>query len=269
MQQKEIYFHVGLGKTASTFLQYKVFPKFKDVYYIQRTKYKKSLDIIKSEKHNKYFLSNEFDRQFEYEVGNFAKHFPNAKIIIVLRRHDSWIASQYRRFVKNGFSKKFEDFIDIENDNGFWKLRHLYYYPKLEFIQKHFKEKPLVLFYEELKQNPLDFINKIADYMGVSFDSEDISLSRKHISYNEKQLKVRRSLNKYFHGHIKESKNPIIKFLQRIFIIMPTRYLILYSALIVPKRLISEEPLTSKEYLNKITEYFKEDWKKCIEYSKL
>ncbi|MFC2130098.1 sulfotransferase domain-containing protein [Bacteroidota bacterium] len=264
---KEIFFHVGLGKTATTFLQYKVFPKFKGVYYIQRTKYKKSIQIIQKTNYDKYFVSNEFDRQFEREVTNFAKYYPDAKIIIVLRRHDSWIASQYRRFVKNGFDKPFEQFIDIDNDKGKWKQRDLYYFSKLQMIQELFSVKPLVLFYDELKKEPMSFIDRIVKYMNVTFDETDISLTRKHISYNEKQLKVRRSVNKYFHGHVKESKNSFIKLLQRLFIIMPTRYIILYFALLVPNRFVKKEPLTSKEYLDKIRNYFDDDWNKCLDFA--
>ena len=112
--QQEIYFHVGLAKTATTFLQYKVFPNFKNIHYLQRTHYKHFRKSIEQAKADKIFISNEFDRQLEKEADNFSSYYPQAKPIIVLRRHDSWIASQYRRAVKNGNTNSFYEFIDLE-----------------------------------------------------------------------------------------------------------------------------------------------------------
>jgi len=126
--QSEIYFHVGLGKTGTTFLQYNVFNKLKGVYYIQRTKYKKAIKIIGQGAAEKYFISREFDQQIEVEVMQFAKHYPNTTAIIVFRRHDGWIASQYRRFVKNGYICSFEEFLDLEHDSGIFKIKDLTYY---------------------------------------------------------------------------------------------------------------------------------------------
>ena len=47
MKQPEIYFHVGLGKVASTYLQHRFFPKLKGIHYIKSTRYRRSLQIIK------------------------------------------------------------------------------------------------------------------------------------------------------------------------------------------------------------------------------
>jgi len=267
-KKKEIYFHVGLGKTGSTYIQYKFFPKLKGIYYIQRTKYKKSIDIIINTNYDKYLVSNEFDRRLEQEVTKYSKVFPDTKIIMVLRRQDSWIASQYRRFVKNGYSKSFDEFIDLKNNNGEWKQEELYFYPKIQMIETIMNSKPLVLFYDELKNKPLDFFDRIAKFMNVDYDKNDISLIPKHKSYNEKQLKVRRYLNKYFSGHIKESKIRFIKILQKFFIIMPFRYLILSLALLVPKGLVPKQDLIPKDSMDKIKEFYSDDWNKCLNYEK-
>ncbi|RLD17565.1 MAG: hypothetical protein DRI36_03430, partial [Caldiserica bacterium] len=100
---KEVYFHVGLGKTGSKYLQFVFFPKLKGIYYIHFSKYKKSKEIIKRKNFKKFLVSREFDRQFEDEINWFSKDFPDAKPIMVLRRHDSWILSQFKRFIKNGY----------------------------------------------------------------------------------------------------------------------------------------------------------------------
>jgi len=48
--EKEVYFHVGLGKTASTYLQYQLFPKLKGIKYFQRSSYKRYHKIIEKGK---------------------------------------------------------------------------------------------------------------------------------------------------------------------------------------------------------------------------
>ena len=88
----EIYFHLGLGKVASTYLQYAFFPKLEGIHYIQRTRYRFTPGIVASQPGNRFFVSREMDQQLEAEVIKFARHFPQTKAILLLRRHDSWIA---------------------------------------------------------------------------------------------------------------------------------------------------------------------------------
>ncbi len=265
---KEIYFHVGLGKTGSTYLQYKVFPKFKNLHYIQRTNYAKSFDIIHKTNHKKYLVSNEFDRQFAYETDRISKAFPHAKIIMVLRRNDSWLASQYRRWVKNGYPFTFEKFIDLDNDQGEWKQRDAYFYPYIESVIKKFKRMPLVLLHDELLSNPTRFIQKIADFMGVEYNPEEISLRKVHTSYNKKQLLLRRKWNHTFAGTLPESKNKTIAFFQGLFYVKPIRYGSLYLAKMWPKSKVPKEELTTERQLERIRKFYQADWEKCVAFSK-
>ena len=146
-KQPEIYFHVGLGKTASTYLQYAFFPKLEGIHYVQRTQYRFYHSILSKNEYEKYFFSREIDQQLEAEVSQFAQHYPDTKPIIIFRRHDGWIASQYRRYIKNGSSRSFKDFLDLENDMGIWHKRDVTFRPMLDILEKYFSEKPLVLFH--------------------------------------------------------------------------------------------------------------------------
>ena len=264
----EIYFHVGLGKTASTYLQYEVFPKFKGIHYIQRTKYNQYPKIIEKNQADKYLISREFDRQFFEEVGKMAEFDPNARIIIVLRKNESWIASQYRRYVKNGGYKTFNEFLDLEKNKGTWEKEEVYFYPKLKFIEEHFNPKPLVLFHDELKEDPYQFIKRIAKYTGTSFDKSKISLKPSHKSYSNKQLLIIREVSKklFKSDKVKAKTKTMhyVKFRSRWLLC----HLILYAAKILPGNIANKKSIIPKEDLAKVTEMYKNDWEKCLDFAR-
>ncbi len=259
--EKEIYFHVGLAKTGSTFLQKNVFPKLHGIKYISTHKYKNCIDLIIKEKHKKILISREFDRQFEKEVKWFTSHFPNTKIIVVFRRHDQWISSQYKRFVKNGYSLSFDQFYDIENDSGFWKNKEMIYKNKILLIKKYSPYKPLVLFYDEIKTNPYNFIDRIVKYTKSTYKKDSISLNVVHKSYNEKQLLFLRSYCRIF------KKTPPTYYennkLLHWLIYRPWWlffHLLMYLALFIPKSIIVKKPLIEINQLQKIKEKYTNDW---------
>ena len=262
---KELFFHVGLAKTGTTYLQYRFFPYLQGIKYIQRTSYKKAFEIIDSSKKEKILVSNEFDQQFFKEVGKIAQKYPSAKIIMVLRRQDSWIASEYKRNVKNGFSGSIREFFDIINDSGLFKVEDALFFPKIDFVLKNFKEKPLVLLYDELRDNPFSFFDKIAKFTGTTYDKNKISLKPVHKSFGEKELKFRRWLNKYFTGEIQETHDWRRPF-QRYFFTYPIRYTLLTVGKLLPESFIPREPLVDKHYLEEIRTFFAEDWERCLNY---
>ena len=260
----ELYCHVGLGKTASTYLQYRFFPKLKGIYYIQRTKYRKFSGIIEFTNYSKYLVSREFDRQFEREVRKIAEKYPDARIIIVLRRNDSWIASQYRRYVKNGGTQPFENFLDLENDQGLWKQKDVYFYPKLELVKELFPHPPLVLLHDELKKDPYAFFDRIAQYTGTTYDRNSIVINPSHKSYSTKQLKIlQRVASVLFPREWKGSRKRwkhYIRFRSRWLLL----HLVLYVAALLPESLAGRDPLISPDQLERVQEFFKEDWDKCL-----
>lgn len=266
--QTQIFFHVGLGKTASTYLQYEVFPKLQGINYIQRTRYNHYQEIIKNHTADKHLISREFDRQFFNEVGKMAKFDPNARIIIVLRRNESWIASQYRRYLKNGGFKTFSEFLDLENNEGWWEKEEVYFYPKLQYIEENFNHKPLVLFHDELKHNPYQFIKRIVDYTGTTFDKNKISLKPSHKSYSTKQLLIIRDVSKkIFKSDEVKAKTKTwhyIKFRSRWLLC----HLILYAANLASSSITKRKELIPESELEKVRKIYGDDWQKCLEFTK-
>jgi hypothetical protein len=266
--EKRVFFHVGLGKTGTTYLQYAFFPKLRDIHYIQRTRYQRVHDVIARTDHASYLVSREFDQQLPVEVEKFSQHYPNAGVIIVLRRHDAWIASQYRRFAKNGIHVDFNTFFDIDANQGMWKYDDLNFMAKLKLIESYFSRKPLVLFQEELKSDPYAFFNKIARYTGSTYKQADISLDAVHASYSDKQLKAVRKLSKYlFPANEKYSRKTLRGWLQWRRIQL-TSYAIMYSAQLLPDAWLSDIELIPRPQLEKIRSHFEDDWAQCLAYAK-
>ncbi len=261
MKERQIFFHVGLGKTASTYLQQSIFPKLDGVKYISTHRYKKSKTIIPQFHADKILVSREFDRQFEDEVRWFTQDFPDARIIIVFRRHDEWIASQYKRHVKNGFVGSFEAFLDLENDDGFWETKELDYMRKLDVIEEYSNHPPLILIYDDLRADPESFVRKITDYMGV-LPLKKVDLKKRHQSFSEKQLKVLRAFtSKYIRAMPHNYRNKVKHWL----LYRPVwafYHLILYVARFVPENWITDTPLIDEHILNRVREKFLQDWSK-------
>jgi hypothetical protein len=268
MNESEIYFHVGLGRVASTYLQNKVFNNLEGIHYIHKNRYRRSVSIIQNKGLGKYLVSCELDRQFDEELPKFLASFPDAKVIILFRDHGSWIASQYRRFVKNGWYYSFEDFITLDKDReGFWYKKHLNYYSKLESIEKLSKHKPLILFYDELKKDPWGFFDKIASYTGTTYNKESISLDKVHSSYSEKQLLVLRSFCRRYIRHFpRQSANRTLNW----FVFRPWWaffHLVMYVAYFFPKAWVPKEAFTDSDYLKKINNLYSDDWEKVKSYA--
>lgn len=267
-QQKQIYFHVGTGKTGTTFLQYRAFPKFKGVHYIQRTSYRKAEEIINGTNYDKYFISWEMDQQLEHEVKLFAEKYPDTTPIIVFRRHDSYLASQYRRFVKNGFKGELNDFLDLENDKGLFKIDDFNYSRMIKILGENFSQKPIVFIYDDLRKDPEAFIGKFASIMGATIDLNQVDFSKKHASYNEKQLKAMKAMGKHFNMKKRRVfKNGALHFLWKLYF-GAIRYSTLYIAKILPASFFDESPLMNEDELKEVRNYFADDWNAILDYAK-
>lgn len=259
--QKEIYFHVGLGKVASTFLQYRFFPQIDGLQYIQRTKYKRAHSLIEKSNSAKILLSREFDQQFERELLLWSDRYPQMRIILLFRRHDSWIASQYRRYVKNGGSKNFSEFYS-EDGTAPWGKRDLDYPAYVEFIKAHFDHAPLILSYDQLQRNPVAFFDSITNYMGVPSAAAKVNRKPLHRSYSEQQLLAMRLRSRMFGWEDpgRKSNNEILHWFQRRTSLLRSYFYLYGEKLWGISGSNSQGPLIDPQELKEIRERYQQDW---------
>ena len=103
---KQIFIHIGLPKTATTFIQQIVFPNIPTVYYIGRPYTQENyafnlLQFADDLLYNPSFLKEEL-----YLIGTsssrkgFPKQFPTLKLSFFLRNQEDLILSLYNQYIK-------------------------------------------------------------------------------------------------------------------------------------------------------------------------
>jgi len=263
----QVTFHPGLAKTASTWLQHRFFSRLKGVYCVPRRLYRRYPQVISAGAHRNYLVSREFDRQFQQEVTRFAGNFPEAGTILLLRRHDGYIASQYRRYLKNARYAEFNDFLDLENDRGIWKQEELLFMPLLRLLESSFRRPPLILFHQDLLEEPHRVLGAMARYAGATYERDEIDLGRVHASYGEKQLKLMRAITRRLPWRPRpQVSNRLLHWLQ-VRSRLLSCHLVLAAARLVPSSLVDAAPLVPPEELRRVRDFYADDWKACGEFA--
>lgn len=164
-QELEYYIHVGLPKTASTYLQVHVFPFLKGVGYFGKKSYKQYKESP-PKGYSKLLYSSEKDIGLFEELEEIKRYRPRAKIIIVFREHFSWITSKYKYHIRKSGPLLFHEFYqqklirDRQIDDHFY--RNI-----VAKIEETFPNRWLALRYDELKNDPASFNDKLLQFLGV------------------------------------------------------------------------------------------------------
>ncbi len=187
MKRPEIFIHVGLPKTGTTFLQEKVFPKM-DVNFIC----KENLATVKLSP-NKLNLISDEDLSHKIDIFGINRYevadrihrlFPNAKIIVVFREKKKWLKSLYNQYLKSVYRPymSFEKFRDVMIKSGALEFEKYE-----EYLRKLFPSV-LTLQFEDMKKDMYGFVSKICEFMGVEVPEFDPNPT--NVSLTERQLKL-------------------------------------------------------------------------------
>ena len=96
------------------------------------------------------------------------QHLPNVKIIACLRNPVDRAYSDYRYNIQeNGRFRRYKNFEDtIKKDKDFVE-RGFYYKQLKKYFELFPRERILILFFEDIKKNPVEFIHKIYKFLGL------------------------------------------------------------------------------------------------------
>lgn len=190
--KQKVIIHIGLHKTATTFLQCEVFPKIKDTYLIRNFNFTTTLPdnektIIISNEQLSGGLNLSTTANGRYEIAKkLSKIYPNAKIIIAFRDKHTWIKSCWKQYIVEGGILNFNTYKTKINYD-------LLNFEKYESELKHLFKDVFVYHYEDFNINKKQIITDMCKFMGVKEPEWKDLIYRKSLSDN--QIKVLRIIN--------------------------------------------------------------------------
>lgn len=285
-----IYIHIGMIRTGSTFLRTAVFSKWNDIKLSHGLM--GGRDFVSLKKEQKYLISWAnlsghpwlFDEELKFGgwyqqqelfLENLSKFFPDARIMISFRRHDSYVLSLYKHYLLIGGVLPFEKVFDIENDEGIIKKSDLLFKRRLQLVEKFFNDTPFVFLQEELRSNlPALLMDMEKFFMAKAPNIHDLDLRRKRpfdIARIENrgvglyQSKVLLQLNKLRKSQLNPNGLlPLDNRYTRRLRIDPRTICQVWLALLLPHR-----PITlSKRQQDFIRDYYETDWQFILDYGR-
>ncbi|MFW6134893.1 MAG: sulfotransferase [Elusimicrobiota bacterium] len=194
----DIFIHVGLHKTGTTFLQKEIFPKLENCNYIDKAKLENitieqgKINLISREglsvSPDKFKLKRSIKPEARFVTAERLKLlFPDAKIIVGVRDKESWINSLYKERVKGeGFITKDEYVKNLDKD-------FLDFDKYINHLEKLFSDVYVYKF-EQLKDEPDRFVKGICNFIGVEVPRYSLETHNK--GYTERQIKTILNLDK-------------------------------------------------------------------------
>lgn len=267
MKGSKIYIHIGMHKTGTTFLQNQVFKNLNEIHYINggllneicrpsnRSEQSKLISweglsgrpyIGQPTKENKSLKKKIYRDSFYASVNNLKRLFPNCEIIIFIRKHEEYIVSWYRHFIKRGGVLTFKEFY---GEKGVLHPSDILYKKKIQVLKENFKVVH-IFDYSDLKNKPDETIMKLLSIIDEKDFNDKISSKKVNVSIKGWRLNFVRRYNSIF-----------FKFPSQIQRILKLIYL--SPELFVTKLLffIGENETDKDDYnIKKIALEFKSDW---------
>ncbi len=129
-----------------------------------------------------YATSTQWSQRQREQIGRVAEMFPHARPLLSFRRHDAWLLSLYKHYLKYGGNRRLEQFFDIEDNTGVLQHADLMQAERLNWVQECFAIEPFVFFCEELGEGLQPLLGELA----LLFGTEIPRLGQRiHTRYNE------------------------------------------------------------------------------------
>lgn len=267
LKSAELYFHLGLPKVASTYFQQLIFPNIKGVIFYRKHHFLKYKELDSTTIKGKCLFSSEKEIGLIESTQDIVNKFPQARIMLFFRKHDDWILSRYKYYIRKHGHLPFEEYLQLPVNEWIHKEKSNYFQSIIDQINDLCAEAPLVLTHTLLVKQPDDFISRVLDFIGSSLSTRK-KLNPIHNAFNNKQLVILRRWNKFYpYDHYKYPNRTINKLHRKY------RDLLLHSIAFfvkpIPKHWLPNEELMTVKDLEKLQEIgrkFEGDWSYCENY---
>ncbi|MDX1406591.1 MAG: hypothetical protein R3330_00615 [Saprospiraceae bacterium] len=258
----EIFYHCGMMRTGTTYLQRTVFPYFKGIRYVPKRQYFERDEIIRDSAASRFLISYELamDDQWEREINNVSEEWPDTTPIVVIRRHSDWLLSEYKRQLKNGYIRHFHQLWSEDDKAAQYQKEDLMYCRRVAFLREKFNNPPVILKYSDMQHDPLGFVHSLAGIVDATFDPADIDLRWRHTSYGDRELRALRHVMKFVNlNRERANQHPALFRLVRL-LRDTVRYGILHTASLLP----GDTHLVPKQVLDHVDEVYRKDWETIL-----
>ncbi len=240
--EKNIIIHMGMPKCGSTFLQSKVFPNINNTYFegndrkdlnpistairnIIAYKDPLNIDIEKTKREVDVFLNRLPEKNiiisYEALFGCFFNNyrdkkliadliyllFPKAKLLLIIRKQNTWVHSIYKQLLSVGYSfsfKKFTNYCNSNFENYQYRkginidVKELNYYNYISYLFQVFnKERVFVLPFEYFLENKKEFLKSVFQYTNLpEYYPSDFKHENKSYSFISAYLAI--IFNRFF-----------------------------------------------------------------------
>jgi len=180
----QVYIHIGIHKTGTTFLQECFFPQIKDIMYYYKTH---NYDRIPDLGLPILISDEEISRSMPHTDGGFKNLtdlkvlYPDAKVIIGVRGYKSWFKSCYAQYIKSGGYMTFKQY----------KYRYFKTTPSpgdiFQFVADEWGIENVILYsQEQLLYNKDAELKFICDYMEVEmpqYETKIVNVAIKNLKF--------------------------------------------------------------------------------------
>lgn len=235
-------FHIGYPKTATSWLQSSFLPKVKNANYIPRGETARAFVQCSHWEFNPHAVREKFanysDKRMIFSLEGFVgtthnfglngyltvehahrikETYPEATIILFIRKQTEIIASSYAQYIKGGGThgiRKFLHHQSLRNLGGLMLFNWQYfeYHHVIKLYSDLFgKENVHVFLFEDFMQNRQEFIKSFSSSLKLEVDLDSISLFKVNPGYRRiikwialitNRFTERKMPNKYYMIHI-------------------------------------------------------------------
>ncbi len=216
MDSNEVIIHIGLHKTASSYMQFSLFPRLNNTLYIYGAKglikqWNKQIHtqndhlLISHECFSglpwnddwRFGVSNSHNwlDSFKENITAIQQYFPQAIIVVFFRKHGDLLLSLYKQYVHEGGVLKFSDFY---GENKLLQPKDLLFQYRIDLLNKLF-EKVYFLDFEAFKDTGDQYLELFfQNEFSLDFKSKKKYRDKKNRGVSGSKLEALRKVNRHF-----------------------------------------------------------------------